>query len=111
MVVGKYGRGIGRARGIGELMDIINSYIESIGHYSVLNRKTYPPKLPYHQPNSKSFEHTSVNIPHALKCRKKGIPTNPVMRLRARLEKRVFELGVLWDLDLDLGFVCVCVCV
>ncbi len=37
---GKYGRGIGRARGIGESMDIINSYIESIGHCSVLNRKT-----------------------------------------------------------------------
>ena len=72
MVVGKYGRGIGRARGIGELMDIINSYIESIGHCSVLNRKTYPPKLPYHQPNSKSFEHTLVNISHALKCRKKA---------------------------------------
>lgn len=37
---GKYGRGIGRARGIGESMDIINSYIESIRHCSVLNRKT-----------------------------------------------------------------------
>jgi len=72
VVLGKYGRGIGRARGIGESMDIINSYIEIIGHYSVLNRNTYPPKLPYHQPSSKSSEHTSVNISHALKCRKKA---------------------------------------
>ncbi len=76
-MVGKYGRGIGRARGIGELMDIINSYIESIGHYSVLNRNTYPPKLPYHQPSSKSFEHTLVNIPHALKGKKKGYSDKP----------------------------------